>query len=182
MSTLISRVERFDTSADRVLEHIRGYRASEVVFRTASFVGDFSAVWLAIGVLYGVGVDGKPWHALGFGALMGVESLVVNQGIKRLFRRTRPTETGDPRFVVRKPRSSSFPSGHASSAFFAATLLTVWAGWAWAPVWFVIALVVAISRAVVRIHHASDVVAGLITGLVLAQVALAFGADRLFTG
>ena len=106
-----------------------------------------------------------------FAALVGAESLVVNQGIKRLFRRTRPTEAGDDRFPVRRPTTSSFPSGHASSAAFAATVLTGWdgggsprCGGRWPST-------VAVSRAYVRIHHASDVVAGLATGAALGLAA-----------
>jgi len=94
--------------------------------------------------------------------------------IKRLFRRTRPTATGDDRFVVRKPSTSSFPSGHASSAFVAATLLTAWGGRRTAPLWFGTAAVVGVSRAYVRIHHASDVVAGAALGLVLGNIAKRF--------
>ncbi len=74
-----------------------------------------------------------------FAALVGAESLVVNQGIKRLFRRTRPTEAGDDRFPVRRPTTSSFPSGHASSAAFAATVLTGWDGKRLAPLWWTMA-------------------------------------------
>jgi len=146
------------------------------VFHLASTVGDFSLVWQLIGAVVGLLVrrDWREW--LVFAALIGVESLIVNQVIKRMFRRTRPTETGDPRFPVRRPRTSSFPSGHASSAAFAATLLTVWTSWPWAPLWFAIALVVATSRAVVRIHHPSDVVGGLVVGLGLAAIALLSGA------
>jgi undecaprenyl-diphosphatase len=107
-----------------------------------------------------------------FASLIGIESLIVNQGIKRFFRRTRPTQTGDPRFRVRKPQSSSFPSGHASSAFFAGTVLTAWLGVWSLPIWLVLAVVVAVSRAYVRIHHPSDVIAGSLTGLVLGAVAI----------
>lgn len=180
--TIAHRVAAFDERADAVLERIRDHRVSARLFRIASTVGDFSLVWHAIGLAYGLGVERRLGHALGFSALIGVESLLVNQVVKRLFRRSRPTATGDPRYVVRRPSTSSFPSGHASSAFFAATLLTVWAGIASAPLWWAIALVVALSRAVVRIHHASDVVGGIVVGVLLAQIALASGAERLFTG
>ena len=102
--------------------------------------------------------------------LIGAESLVVNQGVKRLFGRIRPTEAGDPRFPVRRPSTSSFPSGHASSAFFAAALLTTATGKRMAPVWYSTATVVALSRAYVRIHHPSDVVAGAAVGVVLGRI------------
>ena len=98
---------------------------------------------------------------------LGAESLIVNQGLKRLFRRPRPTVEGDPRYPVRRPLTSSFPSGHASAAAFTAVLLTTWDGKRSAPLWWTLAGAVAVSRAYVRIHHASDVVAGMATGAAL---------------
>ena len=105
-------------------------------------------------------------------AVLGAESLVVNQGVKRLFRRTRPTQAGDARFTVRQPSTSSFPSGHASSAFVAATLLTAWGGRRTAPMWFGVAAIVAVSRAYVRIHHVSDIIGGAVLGLGLGAIVL----------
>ena len=104
---------------------------------------------------------------------LGVESLLVNQGLKRLFGRPRPTLEGDVRFPVRRPSTSSFPSGHASAAAFNATLLTGWDGARTAPLWWGIGSVVAVSRAYVRIHHGSDVVAGLAVGAGLGLAARA---------
>lgn len=173
-------VAAFDARADRSLERIRQRPAAVRIFHLASTVGDFSLVWQVIGLAYGLGVRRDVGEVVVFVALIAGESLVVNQGIKRIFNRSRPTAAGDPRTPVRRPRTSSFPSGHASSAAFAATLLTVWATPIWAPLWFAVALVVASSRAVVRIHFASDVIAGLIVGAALAQVALVTGlADTL---
>jgi membrane-associated phospholipid phosphatase len=170
------RIGAFDVRADQWLEPLRRSAAARRVFHTASSVGDFSLVWQGIGLAYGLGVRRSPTQVVVFAGLIGAESLILNQGIKRLFNRSRPTTEGDPRLKVRAPRTSSFPSGHASSAAFAATLLTVWAGPEWAPLWAAVAVVVASSRAVVRIHFASDVLAGLVTGAVLAQVALVSGA------
>lgn len=166
-------VHRFDRRADAALERWRSrHHLLDRLFTAASHLGDFSLIWHIVGVTRGLTGESAANQAFVFSALIGLESLVVNQGIKRLFRRTRPTETGDPRYQVRKPRTSSFPSGHASAAFFAATVLTHWTGWSWAPLWVAMALVVATSRAFVRIHHASDVVGGAVVGLALGQVAL----------
>jgi undecaprenyl-diphosphatase len=169
------RIGAFDTTVDQRLEPIRRRPAAVRVFRLASTVGDFSAVWQVVGLLVGLGIRRDPGQYLVFALLIGAESLILNQGIKRIFRRPRPTVSGDARTPVRVPRTSSFPSGHASAAAFAATLLAVWADPAWIPLWIVIAVVVATSRAIVRIHFASDVVAGLIAGLVMAQIALLSG-------
>jgi membrane-associated phospholipid phosphatase len=166
-------VESFDRWADGVLEHLRGHPIADHVFTAASEVGDFSLVWHLVGATRGLTSDHHANQAFVFSALIGAESLVVNQGIKRLFRRVRPTEAGDPRYPVRKPSTSSFPSGHASAAFFAATVLTGWDGWAWAPLWFGLAGIVGTSRAFVRIHHPSDVVGGAAVGLALGIAARA---------
>lgn len=171
--SIVERVDRFDERADAALEKVRGRnRVVDRVFLTASEVGDFSMIWQVVNIVRGL-VTHHYAQMLLFAALLGAESLVVNQGIKRLFRRVRPTETGDPRYQVRKPRTSSFPSGHASSAFYAASILTAWSGWPSALAWFTLAIVVGASRAFVRIHHASDVLGGVVVGAVLAQIALA---------
>jgi membrane-associated phospholipid phosphatase len=165
------QVAAFDQWADDVLERARGNAVSDFVFSTASHLGDFSVIWHIIGLTRGLTSERRANQSIALAAVLGVESLVVNQGVKRLFRRTRPTETGDVRFEIRRPSTSSFPSGHASSAFLAATVLTAWGGRRTAPAWFGIATVVAVSRAYVRIHHASDVVGGAVLGAGLGALA-----------
>ncbi|MEO6124114.1 MAG: phosphatase PAP2 family protein [Ilumatobacteraceae bacterium] len=165
------RVLAFDEWVDQRLESWRGNPLADFVFTNASHLGDFSVIWHIIGAARGLTSDTRADQAFVLSAALAAESLVVNQGIKRLFRRERPTETGDPRFHIRQPSTSSFPSGHASSAFVAATLLCGWSGKRSAPMWFGIAVIVAISRVYVRIHHASDIVGGAVVGLGLGAVA-----------
>jgi len=168
-----ARVEAFDASADGALEQWRGrFRPVDRLFHTASIVGDFSIVWHVTGVLVGLFIARRFTEALWFSALIGLESLIVNQGVKRLFRRSRPTETGDHRFTVRKPRTSSFPSGHASSAFFSALVLTYFTTWPWAILFYAFALIIATSRVGVRIHHASDVIGGAVVGTLMGIIGL----------
>lgn len=163
-------VATFDQWADDQLEQLRGNPVADALFTNASHLGDFSVIWHIIGIARGLTSEQRANQAMVLSAVLGAESLMVNQGVKRLFRRTRPTETGDERFEIRKPSTSSFPSGHASSAFVAATLLTEWSGRRSAPLWFGLAAVVSISRVYVRIHHASDVVGGAVLGLALGAL------------
>jgi undecaprenyl-diphosphatase len=167
-----SAIDRFDRRADDALEHLRGRRPVDLVMTTASRLGDFSLIWHVIGVSRGLTSVHRAKQAVVFSALIGAESLIVNQGVKRLFRRARPTEAGDPRFAVRRPSTTSFPSGHASAAFFAATVLTHYSGTRFAPVWFGVATLVGSSRAYVRIHHASDVLGGAVIGAALGATAV----------
>lgn len=162
----------FDERGDHLLEPLRNNRRTNSVFGFASAIGDFSLIWHVIGLFYAIGSIHRLHQALALSISLGAESLVVNQGIKRMFRRERPTTNGDDRFDIRTPRTSSFPSGHASSATFAAILLTSFTGFPLAIVWIVIACVVALSRVVVRIHHLSDIVGGIVTGALLAVIAV----------
>jgi undecaprenyl-diphosphatase len=164
-------VERFDAWADAHLERLRGNPVADRVFTMASTLGDFSVIWHLANVARAATSAQRRRQLPVLALAIGIESLVVNQGIKRLFKRTRPTETGDDRYEVRTPSTSSFPSGHASAAAFTATVLTGWDGRRSAPLWWSLAGIVATSRAYVRIHHASDVVAGLAVGRVLGRVA-----------
>lgn len=157
-----------DAAGDRILEPLRNNRFSVRFFNAASTVGDFSIVWHICGALYAIGSMDRAQQALALSMALGAESLIVNQGIKRLFRRERPTQSGDHRFEVRTPSTSSFPSGHASSATFAAVILTSYTGFPWAALWIAIAVVVALSRVVVRIHHLSDIIGGIVTGAILS--------------
>lgn len=161
----------FDERFDAAIEPLRKSALSQRVFSVASTVGDFSIVWHACGLVYAIGSRDRLEQALALSIALGAESLIVNQGIKRIFRRSRPTVSGDRRFDVRTPSTSSFPSGHASSATFAAIVLTTYSGWPLALLWVFLALVVALSRVVVRIHHASDIIGGVVTGAVLASLA-----------
>lgn len=162
-------VERFDEAVDAAMERVRGNPLVDRVFTTASHVGDFSLIWHAINIALGL-ANRKPKRVLAFAVLIGCESLVVNQGVKRLFKRTRPTTTGESGLEVRQPRTSSFPSGHASAATFAAAMLAPRAGWPFSALIRAAASIVATSRAYVRIHHASDVVAGVVTGALLVTL------------
>jgi undecaprenyl-diphosphatase len=168
-SQLGPAVDAFDVWVDGALELLRGNPIADRVFTTASHVGDFSLIWHAIGIGRAI-AKGRPDQVVVLAVMLGAESLLVNQGVKRLFRRERPTTTGDDRLQVRRPTTSSFPSGHASSAAFAAMVLSGWDGPRLGMIWWKVAAIVGISRAYVRIHHGSDVVAGALVGTLLGLI------------
>ena len=162
-------ITEFDARSDALLEQVRGTRPVDVFFTAASHAGEFSLVWHVANVARG-SVVRRPDQVVALALALGAESLLINQGLKRMFRRPRPTVEGDPRTPVRRPLTSSFPSGHASAAAFNATVLTAWDPKR-APLWWTLAGAVATSRVYVRLHHASDVVGGLVVGTALGLVA-----------
>lgn len=157
----------FDERVEQAWDHLRGVPALDRLFYAASEVGDFGLLWMAIAA--GQAAFGPPDKlpaALRMAAALGIESLIVNVGIKSLFRRDRPDWHQDRPHALRRPKTSSFPSGHATSAITALLLLTE-RGTPWWPVYTAAAGLVAGSRVHVKIHHASDVIGGLLVGAVL---------------
>lgn len=163
-------IDTFDEAVDAMLEQVRGNAAIDRVMTAATHAGEFSAVWHLSSLARGL-AKRRPDQVVALAIGIGLESLIVNQGLKRLFRRARPTTTGDDRFEIRTPQTSSFPSGHASAAAFAAVTLVGWDGKRSLPLWGTMAATIATSRPYVRIHHASDVVGGVIVGAAMGLLA-----------
>jgi undecaprenyl-diphosphatase len=161
----------FDEMVDQRVDRLRGRPGLDRLMYGASEVGDWSLLWHLIGAGQALLPGRDPMTAVRLSAVLGVESLLVNGAIKSLFQRHRPVwEEDRPRpHQVRTPQSSSFPSGHASAAFTAAVVLgqgdPLW------PAYYAVAATVSASRVYVKMHHASDVLAGAALGLGIGLVA-----------
>ena len=171
LSAAARQIARFDNAVDRWWEALRGRKLVDRVMYGASDVGEFSQLWHVLGALRALNPRREVSDAFRFSALMALESLIVNQGIKRLFARRRPgTAAENPtQHRLRQPISSSFPSGHASAAFCAAAVLS--RGSRLGPLYRLAATIVATSRIHVRLHHTSDVIAGAAVGEIIGRVA-----------
>jgi undecaprenyl-diphosphatase len=141
------------------------------VFYWASEAADYSRSWHAIGVTMAVLDRSLFPHTIRLAAALGVESALVNGLLKSVFPRDRPELLEDRRFEVRRPKTRSFPSGHASSACMTAVLLSD-ALPRLRPLWWILAALVASSRVHNRMHHPTDVIAGAALGTALGRFTL----------
>ncbi len=165
-----SFIRALDARVEDLFARFRGNPVADRIFYTASALGDFGLLWLALGLIRILrGRPGDTGAGLRAVIATGIESVLVNAGLKSVFRRRRPRPIGAHPLPFRQPLTSSFPSGHATAAFCAATLLAE--DEKRAPVYYGLATVVALSRVYTKIHHASDVLGGAAIGLALGHLA-----------
>ena len=110
----------------------------------------------------------KKWAVVLAGSISVLAVLVMS--LKFLIRRRRPE--GEWGGIYRNTDPHSFPSGHAARAFLIAIIATglgpAWGGvilWIWAPL-------VSLARVAMGVHYASDVVAGMLVGIVIGLFGL----------
>lgn len=164
-----SVVSRFDDRVDGWFDHLRGHPVPDRIFYGASELGDFSLLWLLLASARSLRSERDEKAAVRVGVCSLLESMFVNGFVKSFFRRKRPVFDAVRPHHLRTPLTSSFPSGHATAAACNAMLLSeddpLW------PAYVALGAVVATSRVYVKIHHASDVLAGLGLGVVLGLTA-----------
>ncbi len=138
-----------------------------------SRAADYSAISIASAAVLAAtgGRTGRRAAAMGL-ASVGVAAAFFNLVVKPLSNRSRPDRIAEKVPIarhVRMPTSTSFPSGHSATAFaFAAGVGRVLPPAA-VPL-HALAALVAYSRVHTGVHYPGDVVAGAVSGTVVAQL------------
>jgi membrane-associated phospholipid phosphatase len=140
---------------------VRGSSFVKTVFAPGKFIGQGATLIGTSFAVYGIGraTDNRRLSHLGMDLLRStLEDAVIVYGIKAAVRRDRPTG-----------ECCSFPSGHASVTFAAASVLWRHLGWKAAVPTYTVASYVALSRLHDNRHYLSDVVFGSALGVVVGH-------------
>jgi undecaprenyl-diphosphatase len=133
------------------------------VFRRLSTAADHSRLWIGIAATMALLGGRRGRRAASEGLLsIGTTSAAVNLGIKPVARRRRPDRAEPARFegrYVPMPTSTSFPSGHAASAFAFAFAVSRELPRLAVPIGL-LASAVGYSRVHTGVHYPGDVVVG----------------------
>jgi undecaprenyl-diphosphatase len=123
---------------------------------------------IAFGVIMLFYLIRKNWSRALEIAVIGIGGFLINYFMKLFFHRLRPA---DP--LISPLKNFSYPSGHATSGFIFYGLLVylVWKTnipklykWLTASILILLSLLIGFSRIYLRVHYASDVVAGFCIG------------------
>jgi membrane-associated phospholipid phosphatase len=176
---LVAEIDELDRAIAEAIGKTPTPALDPVVARL-SRASDYQRLWLAAsGLLALLGGRRGRWAAVRCLATAGLTSLLVDLMAKTGFpSRARPQQTsGEHPMRVRRPTSSSFPSGHTASAFAFATavsheypLLTMPAA--------ALAVAVAYTRLHTGVHYLSDVLVGALAGIGIGSLVSVL-ADRV---
>ncbi|NCY17706.1 MAG: phosphatase PAP2 family protein, partial [Actinobacteria bacterium] len=166
-----SAIDRFDAMVDGWFDHLRGTEPADRILYALTELGDFGLIWVLLAFLRGLRSEQDERAAWRFAAALAAESVIINGIIKTRFKRERPVVQEPRPHKMRIPLTTSFPSGHSSTAMVAGILLSQRSSRPTKVALFGLGGLVAASRIHVRIHHASDVVGGVTVGLILGAVA-----------
>jgi undecaprenyl-diphosphatase len=160
-----------DTAVMSAWPQTHRHRLLDTVAVRLSQMGEVSAVWFGLAVLAFLVGDLTTRRALLAVGGIVFEWVLTNRVVKAFVWRSRPLPANaDPR-GVRRPSSSSLPSGHSSASAFAAVFVGGMSGW-WPPM-ALIAFMLGCSRAHLRVHYPTDVIAGWVWGITLGSVCVA---------
>ena len=172
-----------DRRAAHAFHDIVDRRAELLIWRTTDWAK--GGHWLTAAILaYGAAwAGGKLWgsgpilqmtteSALAFLASLALGSLILHT-MKTVLGRRRPRDELELGLYGFLPfqlnlRCDSFPSGHALTIFCVAVILSGTIP-VLAPVWFAIALYLALTRALLTAHFLSDVLVGAAVGLLVTR-------------
>jgi len=150
------------------------YRPLNDPFVWLGTIDKIGAVWVVLALLVAVLQRRRIAAVVGLMILTALTTFAadsVSFGLKDLAHRTRPFVAHpqiQPLYLV---HSSSFPAGHAATAFAGATLLSFVAPRA-TPLFATLALAIGFSRVYVGVHYPGDVLAGAGIGVVVGAAAV----------
>lgn len=139
----------------------------DAVMSFVSFLGNKGAVWIMLALIM---IAFKKTRTGGVLVLVAVSlGFVIGElGIKNLVDRVRPCYIDTTvRMIIERPTSSSFPSGHTCSSVAAAAVLFLYDKRFGIPA-AILAVLIAFSRMYLFVHFPTDILAGMILGLICA--------------
>ncbi|OAA92848.1 phosphatase PAP2 family protein [Clostridium coskatii] len=166
---ILRKIDMFD---NYILFSIKKYvqnKYLDMLMPIVTDMGNLGIVWIIIAIIL---ILDKPYRMVGNVVILTlIVSTITGEGIvKHIVRRTRPcNQQNSLNLLISKPISYSFPSGHTLSSFAAAEVLSMYFT-EYKLIFIGIAFLIALSRMYLYVHYPTDVIAGVILGILCSRL------------
>ncbi|SHK25893.1 undecaprenyl-diphosphatase [Clostridium cavendishii DSM 21758] len=152
-------------------ENLRSYLLDKIM-RIITRLGDLGFVWIIIGTICILKKTYKVEGNMILSAL--VVSTILGEGIiKHTVKRERPSAVEEEELIISKPKTYSFPSGHTASSFAVVGILIA-TGSRLKIYALILAILIAFSRIYLNVHYLSDVLSGVLLGLICSSIVFCY--------
>jgi len=166
---ILPLIQRFDISILLYIEDTMHSPIMDKIMVIITSLGNGGTVWI---ILIALLMINKKYRALGFMALGAlILSTILGEGVlKHVVQRIRPsTDIPAVNILISKPLSYSFPSGHTTSSFAVAGVLSKYLK-DYAIELFSLASLIAFSRLYLYLHYPTDILGGIILGFICSKI------------
>lgn len=165
---MFDKIQKFDRNIIVYIDKKFSCRAMDNIMRAVTFLGDYGVVW-AVLIIYLL-LKGKTLEGLSILCSLAATSLLNEQILKKIFKRTRPAnELTYKNLVIKIPTSYSFPSGHTATAF-AVVPLALNFGTGIGVLSVIAATIIGFSRVYLKVHYLTDVLMGCFIGTAVSMM------------
>ncbi|MDD3223144.1 MAG: phosphatase PAP2 family protein [Clostridium sp.] len=165
---MIQLIQQFDNLIlISIKNNMHGYIADKIMIMSTD-LGNMAIAWVVIAIAL---IISKRYRKVGVMVLAALllSTILGEVILKNLVKRPRPCfYIPQVDMIIKKPTSYSFPSGHAMSSFAAAGVISKYLK-KYAVVFYVLALVIAFSRLYLYVHYPTDVIVGIILGIIVSR-------------
>lgn len=163
---------------DFIAEHLRT-DIGNIFFPFLSSLANRGMIWIIFSLLL---LSQKRTRRIGFAALFSLilMQLIGNSCIKPLIARERPFIVRPEKLIymlIPPPGEYSFPSGHTFSSFAAATVIAL-GNKKLGILALILATIIGFSRLYLYVHFPTDVLGGMLFGIILGAVVWHLLSDR----